>query len=214
MRLCADAARMPHGRRRYLRRLGGLAVPVALAGCTEEGPADADPDGTVTTATGTTVADTETTAGAQATYPGYDWGKLAGVDAVATTTITMSGFEFVPLVATMRPGETVRVTNEDSSSHTITIPALDVDATLGDGGATTFTPSMAGTFDYVCEFHGPGMLGRLVVSEDAPTPTGTTTDGTSGTDTDGGMGTDTPTASPTPTPSPTDTRTESDGGYT
>lgn len=128
---------------------------------------DASPTAT-STATQADAAST-TTAGsgsdAQSEYPDYDWGQLDDTEATATATVTMSGFAFHPLVARVSPGTTVTFPNEDSSPHTVTIPALGVDEQVSGGGETTVTVEEAGTFDYVCTFHGPSMLGRLVVEE-------------------------------------------------
>lgn len=54
----------------------------------------------------------------------------------------MSRFAYDPLVARVLAGEETAFPNADSAGHTATASAAD---------------------DYVCRFHPPDMLGRLVV---------------------------------------------------
>lgn len=173
-------------RRRFLRAAGALGAASTVAGCLGGGTAGGDADESTDTdaPADTTAASDTTTAPAgdgQSAFPDYEWGTLDGVDPTPATTITMRNVEFNPLVATMPPGTELTVVNEDSGDHTVTVPALDVDETLAGGESTTFTVDAAGTYDYVCELHPPGMLGRLVVDEDAGTPA---SDGGSGDDTE------------------------------
>lgn len=152
------------------------------------------PTGTATAARGSP--------GARERFPDYEWSTLDGIDPVATTAIEMRGFEFHPPVAALAPGTEVTIANEDSSGHTITVPKLGIDETVDGGAAASIAIERTGTFDYVCEFHPPGMVGRFVVT--ASTPTGTPTR------------TPTPTPAPTGTSTPTPTPTEDDdggGGY-
>jgi len=100
---------------------------------------------------------------AQSTYPDYTWDQLSDADPTETTDVTIRNFAFHPLVAAVSTGAEVTFTNEDSGSHTVTIPAMDVDEQLSGGSSTTVTFDEAGTFDYVCTFHSPDMLGRVVV---------------------------------------------------
>lgn len=82
----------------------------------------------------------------------------------AQVLITISNFEFkVPQAVS--PGATVTVVNEDSMAHTVTSTdpgAFDV--TVAGGATITFVaPAKAGSYDFVCSFHG-NMKGTLVVS--------------------------------------------------
>lgn len=170
----------------------GTGLALALAGCggdgsgeTPDGSTDSPddtptdttgPGGTATPAGTATASPTETRAetatptgtaqaqSAQAAYPDYDWGQLEGTDPQPVETITMAGFAFDPLVAAVEPGE-LEVVNEDGAGHTVTVPALEIDERLGGGERRTISVDSTGTFDYVCRFHPPGMVGRLVVSE-------------------------------------------------
>lgn len=175
---------MSRTRRSFVRAVSSAAV-LAVAGCAGSGGPGAEGSTATQTPTASPIP-TETatatdapTAGQQA-YPDYNWAQLDDASAVATDTVVMSGFAFDPLVATVPPGTTVTFSNEDSSSHTVTVPALGVDDTVEGGGETTVTFPDPGTYDYVCRFHGPDMLGRVVVEA------GVTVDGSAGTATDGG----------------------------
>lgn len=118
------------------------------------------------TTTATTASEATTTDGstaAQQEYGTYDWSQLDGAEASATTTVTMRSSRFQPLVAEFSAGTEVTFVNEDMGSHTVTVPALDVDERLSGGESTTVTFDEAGVFDYVCTLHPPQMLGRVVV---------------------------------------------------
>jgi plastocyanin len=192
-------------RRTFLARAVAVTAPL-LAGCTGDDAGDA-PTETTTEASaasptaGPTASPTEGAPSAQEEYPDYSWGALEGVDPVPSSTVTLRNTAFTPPVAAVQPGATVTFENNDSFGHTVTIPALDVDQELDGGASTTVTFDAAGTYDYLCTLHPPGMVGRVVVSDSTPTPTATPTAGETPTDTpkDGG----------TPTPTPT----EDDGGY-
>lgn len=190
-------------RRAFLASAAG-ALSLA-AGCAGDGAPTATPTGRASPSPSPTETSGSTAAGAQAQYPDYDWAKLDEASPVPATEIVMDGFEFHPLIAAVEPGTELPVLNEDADPHTITIPALDIDEALGGNAQTSIEVSETGTFDYVCTFHPPGMLGRLVVTDSPPSPTPTPTKSPTPTPS--------PTASPTPspTPMPTPTPTESDG---
>lgn len=189
-------------RRSLLSRLAAASLPLA-AGCVGSDGDGGSDGGTSPTATqttsptqGTMATESPTTSptatagpSAQEKYPDYEWGKLEDATAVPATDIAMRNLEFHPLIAAVEPGTELTVTNEDSDGHTITAPALGLDETISAGASTTITADRTGTFDYVCTFHPPGMLGRLVVTENPPTETSTPSS------------TETPTHTETPTPS-------------
>lgn len=193
-------------RRRFVRTVAAIA-PV-IAGCTGGG-GDRSPTASPTesataiataTPTKTRSPTPSPTAGsAQDQFPDYQWEKLDGAEVVPSTAITMRGFEFHPLLAAVRPGTEVTVTNEDSTAHTFTAPRLSINESLGGGGSFSFTVEATGTFDYVCTFHPPGMLGRLVVTESTPTPTAAETPTETSTETTTATETATPTETPTAT---------------
>jgi plastocyanin len=92
--------------------------------------------------------------------------------------VTIDNFQSRPATVTIRVGDSVRWTNEDSLNHTVTFDDGSFDRELGKGGGTTTRQfDSPGDFSYVCRFHGHG--GRVIVQEvvpstTAPPPTATT----------------------------------------
>lgn len=75
--------------------------------------------------------------------------------------ITIKGFEYV-LPASVPAGSTITVVNEDREPHTVTATGEKVfDVNVAGGATETFTAA-AGTYEFVCTFHG-NMKGTLVV---------------------------------------------------
>ena len=65
----------------------------------------------------------------------------------------------------VKPGETIMVTNDDSSTHSVTSDQagmFDVDVDASGGTAHFTAPSKPGSYPYHCKFHG-NMQGTLVV---------------------------------------------------
>lgn len=133
---------------------------------TSETPAEPTTTTTAEPTPATTTAPPTTRDGAspaREAYPNYDWDQLERADVAVTGDVTLRGGQFNPLVAQVEAGATVTFTNEDSGGHTVTVPAMDVDEVLSGGESTTVAFEDAGVFDYVCTFHPPRMLGRVVV---------------------------------------------------
>ncbi len=88
----------------------------------------------------------------------------ASSGAVATDTITISNFMFTPMTVRVAPGATVRVTNRDSVTHTLTATGGQFDTgDVGPGQTRTFTaPTKPGTYHYLCTIH-QFMKGTIVV---------------------------------------------------
>ncbi|MFZ0251213.1 MAG: cupredoxin domain-containing protein [Acidimicrobiales bacterium] len=84
--------------------------------------------------------------------------------ATSTNALTISNFMFSPMSASVAPGATVRVTNKDSVTHTLTATGGQFDTgDIGPGQTKTFTaPSKAGTYSYICTIH-QYMKGTIVV---------------------------------------------------
>jgi plastocyanin len=78
--------------------------------------------------------------------------------------VTMKGIAFNPAEVTIKAGDTVTWTNEDSVGHDVTGDAFKSGDAGGIGQGDTFehTFDKAGTFDYVCTVH-PGMEGTVKV---------------------------------------------------
>ena len=79
---------------------------------------------------------------------------------------------FNPLTLTIRTGDTVKWTNTGTNYHTATCSGSCGPATWDSGlmapNATTpptysYTFTVAGTYNYVCSLHAPGMAGTIVV---------------------------------------------------
>jgi plastocyanin len=78
------------------------------------------------------------------------------------TTITMKSFTYT-VPASVAPGATLTVTNDDSVAHTFTVKSAKIDKTVNGGAKVTITaPKSAGTYAITCDFH-PNMHGNLVV---------------------------------------------------
>lgn len=189
----------------------GTVSAVSFGGCLGGGPggqptttdmeAQTRTEASTETTTEATSTQTETTTAesvGQREYPGYDWGMLADAEPQSTTEVTLENTAFHPLIAEVPTGTAISFVNNDSYGHTVTIPALDIDEQLSGGGSIELTFDETGTLDYVCALHPPGMLGRLIVTEETPTETPQPS-------------TETTTTS-TPTPTPTDSGTDG-GGY-
>lgn len=87
--------------------------------------------------------------------------------AVATNSITISGFAFSPASITIKKGTTVTWTNQDGAAHTVqeTDGKTGPDSTmLANGKSYTFTFAETGTFKYHCSIH-PDMTGTVTVTD-------------------------------------------------
>jgi plastocyanin len=79
--------------------------------------------------------------------------------------IKMQNIAFSPNSSTVKVGEKVTWTNDDSTNHNVTATSgADFKSKdFGNGGTFSFTPDKAGTIKYVCTIH-PGMTGTLTVT--------------------------------------------------
>jgi plastocyanin len=78
------------------------------------------------------------------------------------TTITIKSFAYA-VPASVAPGATLTVINDDSVAHTFTLKSANVDKNVDGGAKVTVTaPKSAGTYAITCDFH-PNMHGNLVV---------------------------------------------------
>jgi plastocyanin len=77
--------------------------------------------------------------------------------------IDIQNFKFSPDTVTIKVGQTVTWTNQDSATHSVV--ALDgswKSASLDNGGKFSHTFDTAGTYDYRCGFHA-SMTGKIIV---------------------------------------------------
>jgi plastocyanin len=80
-------------------------------------------------------------------------------------TIKMQNIAFDPKAVTVKFGQKVTWTNEDTVDHNVTSQSGETikSDNFGKGGTFSFTPKKAGTIKYVCTIH-PGMTATLTVS--------------------------------------------------
>lgn len=116
---------------------------LALAGC---GGSDSDSGDSGTTTSST---------------PAGDGSSGSGEVAVA-----MKDIAFDPSSVTVKVGQKITWTNEDSVQHDVESTSGEkIDSDLfGEGGTFSFTPTKAGMIDYVCTVH-PGMDGSITVTQ-------------------------------------------------
>ncbi len=75
--------------------------------------------------------------------------------------VAIKGFSFNPKEITVKLGDTVTWTNEDSATHTVTGSGWS-SGDLGQGQTYSKTFDKSGTYEYHCNFH-PSMLGNVIV---------------------------------------------------
>jgi plastocyanin len=78
--------------------------------------------------------------------------------------ITISNFKFSPGTLQVQHGARIKVTNDDSTAHTVTSDdgkSFD-SGDVNSGASTTIPGPAAGTYAYHCTIH-PFMKGKLVV---------------------------------------------------
>ena len=92
-----------------------------------------------------------------------------------TAAVAISNFAFTPQKITVKVGDTVTWTNNDSAPHTVTsATSLDTSATttsefdsgqFGQGQTFSFAFTKAGTYFYMCTIHAsqPAMHGEVIV---------------------------------------------------
>jgi len=83
----------------------------------------------------------------------------------SNNTVEIKNFAFNPPAITIKKGQTITWTNNDSASHTITSTGNFDSGVIAPGGQWSFTFNQTGTFDYICTIH-PTMKGTVVVSSD------------------------------------------------
>jgi plastocyanin len=79
--------------------------------------------------------------------------------------IKMQNIAFDPKAVTVKVGQKITWTNDDSTDHNVTANSgADFKSdNFGKGGTFSFTPTKAGTIKYVCTIH-PGMDATLTVT--------------------------------------------------
>lgn len=89
--------------------------------------------------------------------------KKAG-EAAASGTVSMRNLAFEPTRSTVKVGQKVTWTNNDTVDHNVTATrgAKFMSQAFGKGRTYSYTPRRPGIIAYVCTLH-PGMKGTLVV---------------------------------------------------
>ena len=81
----------------------------------------------------------------------------------AKNEVTISNFTFSPASLTVKVGDSVTWTNQDSMGHSVTADDSSFDTgVFSNGESKTVTFSKAGTYSYHCSIH-PSMHGTIVV---------------------------------------------------
>ncbi len=80
------------------------------------------------------------------------------------SSITISNFMFNPMSLSVSPGATVKVTNKDSATHTLTATGGQFNTgNITQNQTKTFkAPSKPGTYHYICNIH-QYMMGTITV---------------------------------------------------
>lgn len=100
--------------------------------------------------------------------PGTPTGSPTSLASRAAAAVVIRNYKFVPADMTVAPGETIRVRNDDSVTHTVTAvtssgKAFDT-GSIDPGATAIFTaPRTAGSYPYICSIH-PFMRGIVTVS--------------------------------------------------
>jgi plastocyanin len=154
--------------RRMLTTFGMLAVTAALvAGCAGDdttGAASGGAPATTTTAAPATTQDAGTGGGGGrgGDYGGGGGGGSGGQ--AGSGAVRIADFAFAPDERDVKVGDSVKWTNSDGATHTVTADDGAFDSgNLAGGKSFSFTFDQAGTFAYHCNIH-QSMTGTVVVA--------------------------------------------------
>lgn len=158
------------GLKRLLRlTVAAAALTAAIAACSSGNASSGSAAPGVATTTSAAAPTTSAQAGGEATST--DDGGSGGSDngqAAGSGTVTIKDFAFgAPL--TVRPGATIKVTNQDAAAHDVSsddegrfrTPLLNKDES-----ATFTAPTQPGTYKFSCTVHGQMQgIGTLIVRD-------------------------------------------------
>lgn len=102
-------------------------------------------------------------------YGGYNYGAPSQPASPAVETpdpsgaypVSIKNFAFSPAVLSIKTGDTVIWTNNDSSLHSVNGIGFESND-MGKGQSYSYTFTSSGTFDYICKIH-PSMKGQIIV---------------------------------------------------
>jgi plastocyanin len=90
-------------------------------------------------------------------------GTTGTPSATSGNSVTIKGFAFHPASLTVKVGDKVTFTNEDSVVHTATGSGNAINSgNLAKGQSYTVTFTKVGTYNYICSIH-PYMKGTVIV---------------------------------------------------
>jgi plastocyanin len=146
--------------RRMLTTFGTIAVAAALvAGCAG--------DDTTGAASGGEPATTQDGGGGGGRGGDYGYGDEGGGGSggqAGAGAVEIAGFAFAPGSRSVKVGDSVKWTNQDGATHTVTADDGAFDSgNLAKGKSFTFTFDQAGTFAYHCNIH-QSMTGKVTVT--------------------------------------------------
>jgi plastocyanin len=95
--------------------------------------------------------------------------QTAATPAAGATSVEIKNFAFEPTTVTVRVGQTVTWTNQDSAAHTVVGDGGIDSGDLSKGKSYSKTFDTAGTFDYHCSIH-PQMTGQVIVQRSGVAP--------------------------------------------
>jgi plastocyanin len=91
-------------------------------------------------------------------------GTKGGTAGPGTNEVWIQSMAFNPSVITVAAGTTIKWTNKEAITHTVTSKTDLFDSgPIGSNGTFSFTFPSAGTFDYHCTIH-PSMVASVVVN--------------------------------------------------
>ena len=133
-----------------------VALTLALAACGDDKEStqgrDAGDDGATVTTSPTPAAGTST--------------QSEAAKSNDIVSVSMKDIKFVPQQAAVKVGQKITWTNDEAVPHNVTATkGADFKSdTLNESATFDYTPTKAGTIDYVCTIH-PGQDGRLIVTK-------------------------------------------------
>jgi plastocyanin len=155
--------------RRMLTTFGTIAVAAALvAGCAGDDTTGAASGGEATTTTAAAPATTQDGGGGGGGRGGdYGYGGEGGGGSggkAGAGAVEIANFAFAPGSRSVKVGDSVKWTNQDGATHTVTADDGAFDSgNLADGKSFSFTFDQAGTFAYHCNIH-QSMTGKVTVT--------------------------------------------------
>jgi plastocyanin len=150
-----------------LKTFGMLAVATALvAGCAGDDTTGAASGGEPATTTTVAPATTQDGGTGYGRGRGGDYGGGGGGSGgqAGSGAVRIADFAFAPAERDAKVGDSVKWTNSDGLTHTVTADDGAFDSgNLAGGKSFSFTFDQAGTFAYHCKIH-QRMTGKVVVT--------------------------------------------------